>query len=483
MERLLTPDRFRFERLIDPILNLEQEPRTTTFPSGTTFPEQSQNINPVTPSQFTELPQSDAAPSGLEDTQINRDIPLKSAPAQIARDIYQPQTVETMRLSKLLDEYPRREDPGIVRRILGGVASLSQNPAMVEHALYPGYQRELSDWKERLSPAIQSAALERANNATERQVAAMIGSYENAGLNRERLEARDAQIAADRAEDNRRAQQALDDLNRRHEATLAETKAQHAATNKIAEERLKVYQAIAKGGVFQMDKISGQGRMVYRDGTSTPVDVSQIPQEELIQLQQQNALGRIEAGGEQARQTRQTPSAGTDRYESIDDPNNAGKKLLIKISKDENGNETVTPVQLGGQNVSPTTRGSGRQAVQTGANRRSEEDRKARELKLTRSDLAPFITMKGNTLIDIKRPTAFFNPPTQAQYDEITKYIYGETGAPATQQGAAPAQNIPQGSPLTPPGKVRVRRKSDGATGTMDATDPKLKSGEYEVIK
>lgn len=53
---------------------------------------------------------------------------------------------------------------------------------------------------------------------------------------------------------------------------------------------------------------------------------------------------------------------------------------------------------------------------------------------------------------------------------------------PKAPQGAPGKGSVPSPSRAVPSGKVRVRRASDGATGMMDANDPAVKSGKYEVL-
>ena len=69
----------------------------------------------------------------------------------------------------------------------------------------------------------------------------------------------------------------------------------------------------------------------------------------------------------------------------------------------------------------------------------------------------------------------------QARGFESPAFAGGD--APAAAKGAPGKGSVPAPAPKqAPAGKVRVKRVSDGATGMMDANDPAVKSGKYEVI-
>lgn len=92
----------------------------------------------------------------------------------------------------------------------------------------------------------------------------------------------------------------------------------------------------------------------------------------------------------------------------------------------------------------------------------------------------------GNTVLQKqKQVTAGAKPSALQTYKErggLAGYnnlhdLLGKSGA------GAPTPQQPQAAPQAPGGKVKVRRIKDGATGSMDAHDPAIKSGMYEVVQ
>ncbi len=72
----------------------------------------------------------------------------------------------------------------------------------------------------------------------------------------------------------------------------------------------------------------------------------------------------------------------------------------------------------------------------------------------------------------------FWNTARSQIGDDVQSLVDPETLVPVKAKGHGAKAPAP-----VPAGKVRVKRTADGVTGTLDANDPKLKSGEYELVK
>jgi hypothetical protein len=65
----------------------------------------------------------------------------------------------------LVNNFPVRKEPSTLRKIGASVAALSGNPDTVEHALYPTYEREVSDWKQKAGVTGNLAQIEAGRNS------------------------------------------------------------------------------------------------------------------------------------------------------------------------------------------------------------------------------------------------------------------------------------------------------------------------------
>lgn len=321
-------------------------------------------------------------------------------------ELYRPEHQDSDAFNTLLSSYPERGHPGTLRKI--GASLTALGPGGYEaghHALQQPFYDQLEDWKNKIVPTSQAMGNERAENSNMRALA-------NSIISNERMHERDLTSARQGDErlgqGNIRLAQGDERLN------------QADARLKQGDERIKIARAVAKGGQLAIDKSTGQGKMVYKDGTSIPVDVSKLSEEELIDLQQQNALERIGAQGEQTRQNRAISSARDRlRTEVIDDPENPGTKILVRINLDTN---EVTPVNFKNQKPDKTSVTPVTKTPETEANKARGILEKAKQVKASNPQFNKWITIRGNDFT-LTRP-GIFSGPTKEQYDQMYNAIY-----------------------------------------------------------
>jgi hypothetical protein len=122
-------------------------------------------------------------------------------------------TTASDRFNSLIDSPPQMNNPGFGRRLTAGLAGIGQynkqtgmwsggGPDVTEKILYEPYLRELSQWKEQLTPAQQAAVLENQSNNINRQAGSTMVN---------------AEVAADRVRQQEEAarirQQGIDQKN------------------------------------------------------------------------------------------------------------------------------------------------------------------------------------------------------------------------------------------------------------------------------
>lgn len=241
---------------------------------------------------------------------------------QLMTELYTPEEEASGRFNELLAQYPKREEykPGALRRIGAMLATLAGSVTkdgllLNENAMNMGqdilnrpYNEKLAEWKAQVEPAYQSANLERYSNTNERGYA-----YQTT-MAQLKAEA----DAARAANDTRKAD--------------------------IAEARLRAYDFKMRNPNFKFD-FSGPTVIVANPATGELKD-SGIPTGALsdadkMSLQQENALERIGATGEQARLTEGVRQEGREglaetrgwQIFNIPDPANPGQMKAVKINQ------------------------------------------------------------------------------------------------------------------------------------------------------
>lgn len=83
--------------------------------------------------------------------------------------LYTPNNQAETRLNEMMGQFPERNKPGALRRIAAVAGAVGgHNP---DDILYAPYNRQLTDWKNKFAPALQTAQLERQSNVNERTAA------------------------------------------------------------------------------------------------------------------------------------------------------------------------------------------------------------------------------------------------------------------------------------------------------------------------
>jgi hypothetical protein len=204
----------------------------------------------------------------------------------LMKQYYTPETQATDRFNQLIQNMPQREEPGMLRKIAASVIGLGNKPDIMkyqEHAVEGPYMDKMADWKMQTEPAYQAANLERYSNANERQMAANLAS---ASVN----------------------QRKVDQLDRKQD----ETERNNQAKNALSEQRneLSYLKYMNPNLKFYFDGptvLVGDPKKGTINDTKYPT--GNVSEMQRIMLNQENALERISAGGDQARLTKETPSA------------------------------------------------------------------------------------------------------------------------------------------------------------------------------
>lgn len=189
--------------------------------------------------------------------------------AQRLQQLYSPETTANDRLSQLLSQYPQRENPGVLAKIVGSLIGGARGPDAADRAMYGGYYRDVQDWENQVKPASHLANQERYNNQNERQFANQVVTQE---------------------------------LNERKFGHKQET---DEANIKIREKRASAYdfkqrnpnltiKIDAQGNFIGINPQTGQKQYITGpDGK--PVNSGDMSDYDKINLMQQNALERIDA--------------------------------------------------------------------------------------------------------------------------------------------------------------------------------------------
>jgi hypothetical protein len=364
--------------------------------------------------------------------------------------LYTPETEATERFNTLAGGMPEYEKPGVWRSIAAALSAFGPGGHEVgmQVARQP-YADKMTRWKEQLGPAQQAASLERQNNANERTMA-----YQT--VNQE-LQSRKQ-----------------DEVERKN---LAE--------QKIRQQRADVYEFKSRNPGFKFD-FSGPKVKVLNPTTGqvtvTQWDTGNLSDTDKINLEQKNAIERIEKTGEQARETEGVRQTGREsiaetrgwKVYNVPDPNNPGQMKSIKI------NEITGDVQELAKPVGPV-------ASATGAGNRGElptqtkvrQFNKAREIYNTRPDLRKYLKLGTNdfTVLESSSWGAEGKAADAAKIQELNQLLYGE-GQPTTPgntggrgggsgRGTQTPRFTPQKPPPAPQGWRYVPKPGGGWTAVQ----------------
>ena len=385
---------------------------------------------------FGTEPNANPIPSNMSPMDQNND--NYDAGARM-NELYQPEHEMGDKYQSLIDQMPARQQPGVWKRLLASaISGATQDPDVGNSVLYAPYERDVRDWTTRLKAVEPAANLERQNNTNMRGIANQIVSQEQGSRRLERQYSRDKTLETQGSERLRQGDERLKDADRR----IAQ-----------ADERLKIAGEIAKGGQLKVDDM-GNAMIVRKDGSTIPVKGEYLSFEEKEGLRAQTAAATARA------RTENKPHRVVER--TIEDPNNPGKTIRVSVDLDTGD---ATPIKVKGTETPAALPKSELEQGRGVLN-------KAQAIKNSNPRWSKWITIdKGK--VTVKTP-GMFTGPSQEEYQQIHDSIFGRQSQ--DNKNSQPNQQ-------SNTGKVRVRRKSDGATGTMDANDPKLSSGLYERIQ
>lgn len=373
-------------------------------------------------------------------------------PAARMRELYAPETRATDKYLEALEGMPVRNKPGLLRKIVAGVSAFGTKPVQnVEQVLYGPYRRQMEDWTAKVGPLGEAASLERQQNANLRMIANQILSQEMSDRRLLSAEERARATLGRQTERDRVLREQGEARIRQGEERLTQAEARI----KQAGERLKIARAVARGGQFEVDD-AGNANIVFKDGSTVPVDMQYLSREEIEGLRAETA----------ASVTRAREGAKRDRIVErvIEDPDTPGKFIRARVNLDTGDVEplSVKPRKEGarGEAAAPPT---------TELEKSRGVAAKALNIKNSNPKWNKWITIKGNA-VEITRP-GIFSGPSQQEYDQIYKQIFG--GPPTgpgvqTGRGAPPPTRRPAGAP--PAGRVRVIGPN-GETGTVTEED------------
>lgn len=340
------------------------------------------------------------------------------------KELYQPSTEASDRFEKMQSEYPKYEKPGWGRTIAAMLSDYAYGPEMGMKVANFHNDRRMTDWKNQIGPAQQSANLERQENVNARTTAYQTISQEL-----------------------------------RAEADAATMKKNDAAAL-VAKQRADAYEYKMKNPGLKFD-FSGPMVMVTNPATGKVerlnIPTGSMTDADKMALSQEQALERIGATGSQARQTegvrqenrQETAETRGWTIANIPDPAKPGQMKGVKINA-----ITGEVKDLNTGPVSNTSGGSTRlKPDELPSQTKIREYTNARRLFNTNPKLAKFITFgPGTNEFNISPPSSGgwgrTVGPTPEETTAIQKAIYGDT-IPISQPGRTNTQS-------SDPNKVKV---------------------------
>lgn len=295
---------------------------------------------------------------------------------------------------RLIEQYPQRENPSILRRLGSMIVDYTKGPEAGQAMYDQPFQQKLTDWKNKIGPSQQAANLER---------------YENVNTLKER-----AQAAKEKTDEGklRISQQRAD---------IANFKAKNPQLKfDFSGPKVKV-----------MDPLTGKISV-------TEFDTGNLTESDKIDLNQKNAIARIDATGEQARkteETRQTGREGLAETRGWTPPVNVinpetGQPMAVSVNQITG---EVKEIKSNNKNIGAITKPGTSRKEESPQETKIRRYNAADELINTRPDLAKFIELTGTNEFKIAPATSDTHwwsgeriGPTQAQYDEIKNIIYGD---------------------------------------------------------
>jgi len=158
--------------------------------------------------------------------------------------------------------------------------------------MYPNYYKQMEDYEPKMK-LLQEAANDEEQQNMQKRI--LLDNITNRRIQQQK--------ADEQASHN-------DALERQADARIADSENK----TKAAMQRAQAYAESVKGGSLQFTD-SGQAYMVYKDGSSKPIDLSLQSPEDLARIKNDLATARqvtvAKVRGQEARNTKATPSGGT----------------------------------------------------------------------------------------------------------------------------------------------------------------------------
>lgn len=360
--------------------------------------------------------------------------------------LYTPETAASDRYNQLIGEYPQREKPGLWRTAASILTALGPGGhEMGMQVAEQPFRQKMEDWKTKIGPAGSAATLERHTNANERQMAYQTASIELRG------EADKARAAKDEAR------------------------------TKIMEDRAQVYRLKSIRPNVKFD-FSGP-EVIMTDSTGkierTGISTGSLSDADKFEMQQEHALERIGATGDEARKTedlRQTGREGLAEQKgwvvyNVPDPANPGQQKAIQYNPQT---REVADLPMPGAVSKP---GSGTESTENATQSAKRQFSNARRLVLSRPDLARFLTVK-------KGDFGLKGKPSPAQLKEINDAIYGTSnnmGSSAPTGNKVPPTMTPDIASRIPAGRVAMFKDGQTVTIPQDQLQQAIEEGYVQV--
>lgn len=207
-----------------------------------------------------------------------------ASPEDRLRELYQPSTDMNNRFRGMIDSFPERENPSLLRKIGAviagaGMPNASEAMQVSEQFANAPFYRKLADWNQQIKPVQQAADNERADNTQQRMFAQSIMSNEAA---QERLRITE--------EENKRREilniKKLEDQQKR--TAILDFKARNPNWRFVTEKGGNVFAVNPQNPTQKIDTGIASGSLSDLDR---------------INLQLDAALTRIQAQGDETRET------------------------------------------------------------------------------------------------------------------------------------------------------------------------------------
>jgi hypothetical protein len=364
--------------------------------------------------------------------------------AQKMAQMYTPESQASDKYNQMIDAYPNREDtkPGFWRSLGSAIVDYTKGPQRGQAFYDQPYQDKLTDWKNQIGPAGTAANLERNQNVNERQM-----SYQTAS-------------------------------NTLKEQSQAEKERTDTANLKIKQQRADIYDWKAKHPNMKIVFPKGGNIQAIDQTTGQTIDLGvptgSLSDADKYDLQQTNAIARIDETGSQARQTEGVKQGNREDSQdrrawsiiNIPDPDNPGQQKSVWGNSITH--ETM-PITMGGKDVGLVSK-PGSMKPETAKNKKDKEYNAASQIKNTDPELGQFIKMDSpsNGTFEITQPSdpKFFGygmghkGPTPEQAKRINDAIYGASSiSPVASHTTSNPPNTPNTTniPNIPKGRVAVQ--------------------------